>query len=53
MALALAQKKNPEPRPLAYTPAPSSLILVVSGLVVLLGWNWWRSRTRREQTSRD
>lgn len=53
MAVVLAEKKNPEPHPLAFTPAPSSFVLVLSGLVIVLGWNWWRSRSRREQTSRS
>jgi hypothetical protein len=28
------------------TPVPSSLLLVLAGFAVLLGWRWWRSRAR-------
>jgi hypothetical protein len=30
------------------TPVPSSLLLVMAGFAVLLGWRWWRSRTRAQ-----
>lgn len=35
-----------DPRPMRITPAPSSLVLLLAGLLVLLGWNWWRGRAR-------
>jgi len=35
------------------TPVPSSLLLVMAGFAVLLGWRWWRSRARVQQASRD
>jgi hypothetical protein len=34
-------------------PTPSSLLLVLAGLIGLVGWNCWRNRLRRQQTSRD
>jgi hypothetical protein len=56
---AFADQTGPKPRPDGFgggegsAPAPSSLILVLAGLAVLLIWNWWRSRSRPEQSSRD
>jgi hypothetical protein len=35
---------KPRPQGFATTPAPSSLLLVIAGFAVLLGWRWWRSR---------
>jgi PEP-CTERM motif len=35
------------PNAILATPAPSSLWLLLAGLVVLAGWNWWRRRTRQ------
>lgn len=44
-AAAMAEQKLSGPRPMVFTPAPSSLLLVLAGLAVVLGWNWWRSRS--------
>jgi len=41
---------GPPPSP---TPIPSSLLLVMAGFAVLLGWRWWRSRARPDQVSQD
>jgi hypothetical protein len=47
-AVALGQqKKISDPRPMAFSPAPSSLVLLLAGLAVLLAWNWWRGRVTR------
>jgi hypothetical protein len=35
---------KPRPQGFATAPAPSSLLLVIAGFAVLLGWRWWRSR---------
>jgi hypothetical protein len=51
-AACAAQTKAPA-RPQAFAPAPSSLILLLAGLVALAGWNWWRRRSRGVQDSRD
>jgi hypothetical protein len=42
-----------KPRPEGFgpaTPVPSSFLLVIAGLAVLLGWRWWRSRARAQGT---
>jgi hypothetical protein len=44
---------KPRPEGFATTPAPSSLLLVIAGFSVLLGWRWWRSRARVQQASRN
>lgn len=41
------------PEGLGGAPAPSSFVLVLAGLAVVLGWNWWRSRSRAQRTARD
>jgi hypothetical protein len=52
MAAAAAQAQSEgRPHPDGFgspsaTPVPSSLLLVMAGFAVLLGWRWWRSRTR-------
>jgi hypothetical protein len=55
---AIADQIGPKPRPLNFTPVPSSLLLVVVGMIGLLGWNWWRNRLlknrgRKELGGRD
>jgi hypothetical protein len=54
-AACLAQKiAHPGPDgPPAAAPVPSSFLLVLAGMIGLLAWNWLRSRSRRDQTSRD
>ena len=53
---AAAAAETAKPRPdsfLPSTPAPSSLVLLLAGLIVLFGWSWLRSRSRGTQNSRD
>jgi hypothetical protein len=44
---------KPRPEGFGSAPAPSSLLLLIAGFAVLLGWRWWRSRARAQQASRD
>jgi hypothetical protein len=41
-----ARADTHDPRPMTFAPAPSSLVLLLAGLAVLVGWSWWRGRTR-------
>ncbi|MGB6944458.1 MAG: hypothetical protein WBE37_18815 [Bryobacteraceae bacterium] len=52
---AFAAQAGPAPRPQNFgsLPAPSSFLLVVTGLAGVVGWNWWRNRSRAQQNSRD
>jgi hypothetical protein len=52
IAMAANAQRAPQPHMFNTAPAPSSLVLLLAGLIVLIGWNWRRSRVRRE-TSRD
>jgi hypothetical protein len=54
-AVAIAGQKDSAPRPQGFVsaPAPSSLVLLLAGLAVLLAWNWWRGRGRGQHVSRD
>lgn len=49
-AIALAGQTAAKPRPLNFTPVPSSLLLVVVGMIGLLGWNWWRNRSLKNRS---
>lgn len=53
--IAFGAPAGPAPRPQSFgsLPAPSSFLLVVAGLAGLVGWNWWRGRSRAQQNSRD
>jgi hypothetical protein len=54
-AIGFAAQAGPAPRPQNFgspLPAPSSFLLVVTGLAGVVGWNWWR-RSRAQQNSRD
>jgi hypothetical protein len=55
LAAACAAQKNTAPRPQTFdtVPVPSSFWLVLAGMAGLLAWNWWRTRARPEQPSRD
>lgn len=46
-AVAMGGQVTAKPRPHGFTavPAPSSLLLVIAGMIALLGWSWWRNRS--------
>jgi hypothetical protein len=55
-AIGFGAQAGPAPRPQNFgspLPAPSSFLLVVTGLAGVVGWNLWRSRSRAQQNSRD
>jgi hypothetical protein len=54
-AFALAEHTGAKPKPhgFAPVPAPSSLLLVVAGMIGLLGWNWWRNRALQNRATKD
>jgi hypothetical protein len=51
--MAANAQRAPQPHTFSTAPAPSSLVLLLAGLIVLIGWSWWRGRSRRETTSRE
>jgi len=53
MVIAANAQRPPQPHSFNTAPAPSSLVLLLAGLIVLLGWNWWRGRSRGKTASRD
>jgi hypothetical protein len=52
---AVAGQADTTPRPHTFdtTPAPSSFILLLAGMIGLLAWNWWRTRPRGPAKLRD
>jgi hypothetical protein len=54
-AVFAAQQGDPRPHGFVIVPIPSSLLLLLTGLVAVIGWNWawnrWRSRSRGHQAS--
>jgi hypothetical protein len=54
-AAAIGGQTTAKPRPHGFTavPAPSSLLLVVTGMLGLLGWNWWRRRSLQNRGRKE
>jgi hypothetical protein len=54
-AFALADHTGAKPKPHGFTPVPvpSSLLLVVAGMIGLMGWNWWRNRALQNRARQD
>ena len=54
-AFALGEHAGAKPKPHGFNPvpAPSSLLLVVAGMIGLLGWNWWRNRALQNRAHKE